>query len=110
MPKRKTVRRIDASEVQGEGAYVVVSGVKVREIRKIRQDVASGKGSEEALDEFDLGLDLVRSHVLEWNFVDDLGKPLPSPKEDPSVMEELTEEEATFLTNMLIGGDEEVKN
>ena len=36
MPQRKSVRTVDASEVQGEGAYVKVSAVKVKEIKELR--------------------------------------------------------------------------
>lgn len=106
MPKRRTVKEVDASEVQGEGAIVVISGVKVKEIRRIR----TLANSEKDVDEFEMGLELVAKHIIDWNWVDDAGERLPTPKEDPSVIDELTDEEAVFLTQLLIGPGEETKN
>jgi hypothetical protein len=102
MPQRKSVRTVDASEVQGEGAYVKVSAVKVKEIKELR-----AARTKDSLDSFQGGLDLVSAHVLEWNFVDDEGEPLPQPAEKPEVVDELTEEEATFIVLALTNSEEQ---
>ena len=52
-------------------------------------------------------MDLVSAHVLEWNFVDDEGEPLPQPAEKPEVVDELTEEEATFIVLALTNSEEQ---
>ena len=98
MPKRTSVKRHDASEVQGEGAYVVISGVKVKEIRKIRK-----LAKTEDFDEFEGGISLLAKHILDWNFVDDEGKPLSIPNVVPEVIEELTNEESEFLVGLMMG-------
>lgn len=105
MPKRQSVKRFDASKVQGEGAYVIVSGVKVREIRELRKHA-----KDESFDDFEGGVGLLAKHVVKWNFVDDEEKPLPSPKEDPTVIDELTNEEVTFLVDLLMGESGESGN
>lgn len=106
MPKRQTVRRFDAKEVQGEDAFVVVSSVKVKEIRVLRQ---MGTDSED-FDAFEEGLKLIAKHVIDWNWVDDEGKKLPVPSKEHSVVDELTQEEVSFLTDKMMGEDEELKN
>ena len=98
MPKRKSVKRHDTVEVQGEGSYVVTSGVKVREIRRIRE-----LAEDEDFNEFEGGIALLSRHIVEWNWVDDDGQPLPLPKDSPNVIDELTEEEAELLVGLLIG-------
>lgn len=120
MPKRVGVKRHNSQEVQGEGSYVVVTGVKVKEIRRIRQQTRDAERErarhdvllkedplaqvpEVEYDEFESGLALLASHIVDWNWVDDEGDPLPLPKDDPAVVEELTNEESEFLIQLLMG-------
>lgn len=105
MPKRQSVKKHDASVVQGEGAFVITTAVKVREIREIRKHA-----SDPEFDDFEGGVALLAKHVIKWNFVDDERNPLPCPKDDPTVIDELTNEESEFLVNLLMGSREESKN
>lgn len=98
MPKRQSVKTHDSDEVQGDGSKVVLSSVKVREIRALRK-----LGDDPNFDEFEGGVALLSKHIVKWNWVDDEGKPLPQPKEDPDVIDELTNEESEFLVGLLIG-------
>lgn len=50
-------------------------------------------------------LNLLATHVTEWNWVDDDGVPLPLPKDDASVMDRLTDAELQVLSNALQGPD-----
>ena len=100
MPKRKTVKRFETDEVQGEGSYVVISGVKVREIREARS-----KTDDPNYDDMEFGLSMLTDHILEWNWVDDLGNPLPLPSERPEVIDELTTEESEYLAELLVGSE-----
>lgn len=102
MPQRKSVRKLDAREIQGEGAWVKVSAVKVGEIRKIRKLREKEEG-----DSFERSLDLAAKHILSWNLVDDDGNPLPQPQKDPSVIDDLTEEEATWIILRLMSNEEQ---
>ena len=105
MPRRQSVKRHDASEVQGEEAFVVTTEVKVKEIRQIRKAAKDGD-----YDDFEGGIGLLAKHVVKWNWVDDEGNPLPCPKDVPSVIDELTNEESEFLVGLLMGGKDEAKN
>jgi len=105
MPKRQSVKKHDASEVQGEGAWVTTSEVKVKEIRVIRKQSADPE-----FDDFEGGIALLARHIVAWNWVDDEGKPLPSPKNDPKVMDELTNAESEFLVDLLMGEKGSSKN
>lgn len=104
MPKRRSVRKYPCDEVQGEGSYVVLSGVKVKEIRAARKI-----SEEEGLDDFEAGISLLARHVVKWNWVDDEGNELPLPKNDPDVINELTSQEADLLVKFLMG-ESETKN
>lgn len=115
MPKRQSVKRHPTDEVQGEGSYVILTSVKVREIRKLREVIGDDPEDVEKLDEnkidkFEEGLDIVVRHIKEWNWVDDDDVAMPLPKDDPATTDELTNEEAEFLTGLLMGTTKESKN
>jgi len=119
MPKRQSIKRIESTEVQGEGSYVVVRRQLVSEMRKFAsgetwkqiQKMQSGELEDPAL-----ALAMAQEateRVIEWNWVDDDDNPLPLPKDDPEVFDKLTDEEFAFLSVALSAstqGAEERKN
>lgn len=125
MAKRRSVKKVETVELQGEGSYVIVSAVKTKEIKKTRKlsqesakaqkDVDKRRKSGEDVndvepfDGFEAGLDMIQRHLVEWNWVDDGDVPLPQPKTNPEVVDELSTDEVTFLANLLTG-EEESKN
>ncbi len=126
MAKRKTVKKVSTDELQGENSYVIVTAVKTKEIKQTRRESQAVSDAQkevekrrkvgdediedvEPYDAFGSGLDMIRRHLKEWDWVDDDGVPLPQPKEDPNVLDELTIEEVTFLANLLTG-EEDSKN
>lgn len=105
MPKRQNLRRFPSEEVQGEDSYVVVSRLTVGEAREAdRLRKADDTDSFEAISKF------YRDHVHAWNWVDDDGEPLPLPKDDPAVIDMLTDREFEFVAECLAGSEEERKN
>lgn len=130
MPKRKRLVRFPSDEIQGKGSWVIVAKLTVEEMREIRKtrkvlkarevevDRAAKAGEEpkaggEAIqdDLFELGVSVLKSHVKEWNWVWDNGDDMPQPKDDPSVIDKLTDPESTFLTVCIQGPSEkDVKN
>lgn len=98
MPKRRSVKKHPCDEVQGEESYVILTAVKVREIRILRK-----MGDDPNFDEFEGGIQLLAKHIADWNWVNDEGQPLPKPREDSEVIDELTNEESEFLVGLLIG-------
>lgn len=88
--------RVESPTIQGEDSYVVFRALTVEEARAYRKTT----GSDD--DVFEIGLDALRTHIVEWNWVDDAGNPLPQPREDPGVIDRLTVEETNFLAQTLI--------
>jgi len=105
MPKRKSIRRFASDKVQGEDSWVLVAMLTVEEMRESRKVV-----SAQGFDAFELGVDLLKKHCREWNWVWDDGSPMPQPKESPDVIEKLTDLEVDFLGNCIRGSEEEAKN
>lgn len=85
--------RIDTSEVQGEGSF---ASVKLPKWGKFRvalnlQDAEAMQYATELLDET----------VADWNWTDDDGEPLPTPKQNPGVIDQLTVAEVQFLVKAI---------
>jgi hypothetical protein len=104
MPQRKSIRRFPSIEVQGEDSWVEVSRLTVGEARIINEQ--QGKDN---LDSFEAVLPLYQKHIIDWNWVDDDGKQLSLPKDEPGVVDQLTDQEFAFIANCLSGGDEETQ-
>jgi len=78
---------------------------KGRDIKEaMRKNEAQGEDAG-GLETYADSMDLLRSHVLEWNWVDDNGDPLPQPQESVEVFDELTDDELRFLTEKLTGNE-----
>lgn len=105
MPKRKRIVRYPSDEIQGEGSWVLVALLTVAEMREVRKE----QKAKDA-DMFELGVTLMKSHVKDWNWVDDEGEPMPSPKDQPGIVEGLSDPESGFLSECIRGSESETKN
>lgn len=105
MPQRQGAVRVDSTAVQGEGAYVVLRKLTVGEIKTMRNEA----GKEDA-DTFTLSDDIIRARIVEWNWCDESGAPLPQPREHPEVCDSLTDDEFAFLAEAIAGSAEARKN
>lgn len=121
--KHKKFRRIDSSEVQGEGSFVKIQspgfdvlgnllsvaqiqGVDGTEVTDTAAVMASL--SSETVDSI---FELLEKVVVEWDWVDDNGNPLPQPKDDPEVIRrETSQAEQQFLVANLDFGGVDPKN
>ena len=90
MAERQEVR-VPSEAVQGSGSWVKLRPLTFGEVRRI-----DGLDSAEAA---------VRAHTLDWNWVDEGGRPLPPPT-DAAVWEQLTRDEFWFLFEALTGRKE----
>lgn len=104
-PKRRRVQRHASNDVQGEGSWVITATLNVAEMRKYRK-----RAKEEDFDAFEMGIDVLKTHVYEWNWVDDDDKLLPQPGDDPEVIDLLTDDEVEFLSVCIQGSEAKVKN
>jgi len=99
MPERKRTRRIDTEALQGEGSYVVMGRVLVRDIKEMR-----GKADESPdMLAVDINAELLSRNLIRWNWVDDEGEPLPQPFSNIDVFDLLSDEEFKFLAEELMG-------
>jgi len=105
MPKRLGLRRVSCESVQGEGSWVELDDLTVKEFKEIRR-----KAKSEDYDDVGASMDLIEKHIVGWNWVDYNDKPLPIPSMYPAIVDTLTLKEMTFLANALLGEDEASKN
>lgn len=86
MPKREITYRVDSSQVQGEGSWVEMSYITYGEFQKVLKDVSA----------YD---NLLKEHVLDWNWVDSDGAPITAPPSE--CMDSLFAHEREFLLDAL---------
>lgn len=97
MPTRQRIHKYPSKEIQGEDSWVTCSLLTVRDQRMAKQAITAGK------DPAEVGVEIILEHVLEWNWVDDDGNPMPQLKDDPEYIENMTDAEITFLTECISG-------
>ena len=108
MAKRlSSIIRVDTAAVQGEGSYARIRRMNVEEMRKCRQ---TANDKEQPFNAFEAGVQLLRDHVIDWDWVGDDGKPLPFPDSNPEVIEVLTDDEVAILGAAIQGSVEKIKN
>jgi hypothetical protein len=109
--RRLNIKTIPTDEVMA-GGWIKIRAMKVAEstlykqlIRLTQDLVNSGKATAEELAKNEQALrTFICSLVLDWNWVDDDGAPLPSPHNNPDVYELLTDEEGSFLFEAVTTG------
>ena len=104
MPKRKNVHKVKTEDLQGEDSFVIICIPSVKKVRTLLKTAGS------TLETFDAGASIIAEHVVEWNWVDNDGEPLPQPKDDPSVVDELTSDEYKRLSEIILGSEDQRKN
>lgn len=116
MPQRQSIITYDSTEVQGEGSWIKVRLVTHGEQKQILKEYGGVAGKSvsdigvEATMEMSAANDrLVASKIFDWNWVDDEGDPLPLPKDDPTVIDQLTEFEHSFIASAMRGEGERKK-
>lgn len=82
MPERPSTVRVDASSIQGKGAYLIWKRLTWGE-RKANYEP----------------IELLIAHIVDWNWVDGDGNPLPLPKSQED-FEALYDEEIVFLADV----------
>lgn len=126
MPQRQGVVQVDASPVQGDGAWVRVRRMSYGQKQTATRLLAEACGGRvprsraeaesqvalttEYLTEQDaFTQQLLVESVMAWNWVDDAGQPLPLPSAEPAVVLRLTDDEVTFLATAIRGEDAEAE-
>lgn len=119
MPKRvnKKFKRVETAEVMGEGSYVLIRAPGFDALGNIMAlaslNVEDGQADLSGVNAETIGgvYSLLAETVVEWNWVDDEGKPLPQPADDPDVFRrELVLDEVQYLIERLDLGGVNPKN
>lgn len=112
MPRRVQRYRVDATAVQGNDAYVDIQPLSWPEMRAALQLQEEAQNARKQGEEVSYDAGKIREmltanlgHILGWNWVDYDGAPLPQPKDDPSVIDQLNTHEIQFLARILSGGE-----
>lgn len=92
--KHKLLRKVDASEVQGDGAWVLLKAPTLEDIR----GYALPKDGD-TTGAMDFGMVVIGKLVKGWNWVDDDGNPLPEPT--PEIVASLPYAEIAWLMEAL---------
>lgn len=106
MPGRKSLsERIPTpEEIQGDGAWVIVKRMRVGDMRRAISQTPNGKVDEKNLPAIiDMSQQMLVDNIVEWNWADENGAPLPQIKDHPELFDDLTSQEVTYLS-ALIGG------
>jgi hypothetical protein len=98
MPRRRNFIRAETPDVQGEDSYIVVTLPTTKDLKEL-----VSLESDDNVRAFESGADLIRKHVREWNWVNDDGEPLPLPKENPDVIDDLTAQEFRTVLDVMTG-------
>jgi hypothetical protein len=101
MPERifKDRQKYDSAVVQGEGSWVEIRNPGWDEI----EDVSGPDSKMEDLSEMEMGKALLMDSVVDWNWVDDDGEPMPKPT--PEIVAGLRMQELVFLFTCINVGD-----
>ncbi|MFA6271163.1 MAG: hypothetical protein WC657_08220 [Candidatus Paceibacterota bacterium] len=90
MPERPNTIKVDASSIQGEGAYILWRRMTWGERKQVQQEAKDDK-----LD----SIQLIVNHLAGWNWRDADGNDFPLPKTEAD-FEQMYDEEITFLASV----------
>lgn len=104
---RQLTRHVDSTDIQGEGTWVEFKRMTYGESKRFA--ALQGVNGMVLEEQFSLIDSILQSHIAGWNWTDEHGKPLPCPSDDAAVIDNLTNEEMTWLTEQLVGGSSNAK-
>lgn len=86
----KSVIRVDSSEIMGEGSFVTIRRMTWGQMQEMFPQA-------ETLDERAMLVQSLPNMVIDWDWVDDDGNPLPKPHGNREVLDALPDIEIAFL-------------
>lgn len=93
------VKRVTTEKVQGEGSYIDLRPIKWGTAKRFDKLQGENGNQQKRTEETDK---LVIESILGWNWKDDDGNPLPLPKDDESVIDDLTIDEMVLIMNAIM--------
>lgn len=111
MPARQNVKTIPTPAVQGDDSWIKIKAMTVEQFNRnqaILRQAQQPDANAETLDS--LATELFAEVVMDWNWVDDDGKPLPKPNGNPKVFGTLTMAELLTIGEALRPAIDEKKD
>lgn len=102
MPKRNNTKRYETPDLQPPDGFVVIKAITVADAKRLQTMSKNGDADE-------AGKQLFSEMVLDWNWGDENGEPLPKPYGNPAVFDLLTPAEIKRLADALAGFPDEKK-
>lgn len=99
MANRQSTRRVGSEAVQGEDSFVVF---REMEFGTVLEAMKKGAGSTNPAEEKEFTERLFKEAVIDWNWVDDNGAPLPLPSKGLEI-ERLLTTEVIWLVEQITG-------
>lgn len=103
MPEKSTTKQVFSEKVQGKGSWVQFRKITYGESKALTAENKEHEGDAEW--QAQRTEQLLRDHILKWNWVDEDGQALPLPSEDPAVLDSLTGDEISFLAGLFQSED-----
>lgn len=113
MPSRQRIKHLPTPDLQGGDSWVKIAAITVGEAQKLREETMIPDSNGDLSDQQRLNLEtqvkethlkkMLAELVLDWNWVDDAGAPLPKPLNNPEVFNLLTTAELLFLSESIVG-------
>lgn len=100
MPKRQLVKRIPSDKAQGRGSWVEFVPLSYGKRLELRDEAARHEEDESSEWIKEQERQLYSDHIANWNWVDEHDVPLPLPKDDPTVIDGLLDDEIEFLSSL----------
>ena len=97
MPKRVTSRKVATPKAQGKDSWVVFKPVTYGERLEALELEKQHANDDDAEWRIEAQRQMYADHILDWNWVDGDDQPLPLPKDDPDVINGLTDVEQEAL-------------
>jgi len=103
MAQRSNTKQVFSDKVQGKGSWVTFRKITYGESKALAAESKEHEGDMEwQMQSIER---LLCEHVIDWNGVDDAGQKLALPKEDPTVLDMLNDDEIAFLAGLFNSGD-----
>lgn len=117
---RVTSKRIETTNLQGEGSFIIVKTVGWKTAKKIneflsignvmsRADMTNEQKKKHVDEETALTEQILFSCIVDWNWADETGVPLPIPMNTED-LDLLTVDEVQFLLSSVTGKNGDLKN
>ncbi len=110
---RISSKKIETPDLQGEGSYITIKPIAYKVAKEagrflalgdvsLRTDMTADEKVAHTTREQELTEQLIFGSIIDWNWSDEAGTPLPLPKSADD-LDLLTSDEVAFLVSAIVG-------